>query len=481
MDCLLKILKHAMCAARRTKLLPVFFLAAGISAADAEITLPRIFSDSMVLQRDQNNRIWGLSTGKRITIKIADYYRSCDVENGRWETVLPALEASNEPTEILIMEDGKLAGKISDVLVGEVWIAGGEADMAFPLKREKSFGAEKDASLQNPIRIFKQPKKDASAIMRFNSDPSARWINSSRENMGEFSAVAYLFAKDISTKLGVAVGIVEADDEAGSGMICWLAQDDAKKARPYREHMESIAGKKLPDIQMPGYLYNAKIAPISGYGARGFIWYQGGSDTADTMGEAFRLKFERLVNSWRKYWHNEGMPFLFVQLPSSGSKQNWADAREQQRRAENNLDEAYMACAIDTGEESKTASKDNSSIAHRLALIAFDQVYGIDGIVSYSPTFDSMMYNGTKAEIFIDYRTSSLKVAEPLRGFEILAGGKWKAAKAKVMSENSIEVENDSDERIDGVRYLWKSWAKPDACVFDSTSLPMKPFIHYRR
>lgn len=497
------------------------------AAAKAEITMPRIFSDNMVIQRNAPVKIWGKADPKsRVAVEIGDIRRISGADkDGFWSITLPPLFESDNPRELTVYENGKPARVIENVLVGEVWVSGGQSNMEMTLGESDGYQEAKSRAAKNSLfRIFEQGRIDFSKQRRWDSAPQSGWRIASESEIGKFSAVAYLFGERLLNELKVPVGIIQTS-LGGTKMCCWLAREDMQGVdafekqienfdsqmigfegeaikRKAAEHAEKVAkyNKEKAEAKaagkpfrkpapgkfteygntysfhiIPEYLFNAKVAPLAGYTAKGFIWYQGESDSNAVDNDDFAKMFERLIESWRKYWGNDDMPFIFVQLTSYSTNNHWPETRLLQQKAAKELDDVYMAVTIDLGTEKNIHPKDKPEVARRMAIIALDEVYDKDmGDISY-PMLDEVSYRGAKAELEFDL-DGKLKMSGEARGFEVLSGGVWKAADAKIIGSDKLEVSAKDGSNVEGVRYLWKCWAKPDACLFGQNGLPAAPF-----
>ncbi len=492
----------------------------------AKIETPRIFSDNMVLQSGEPVKIWGKASPKsNVEIKFSGQSKSAKADDkGFWTIYLDALKPSKEPMQMQILEEADDSFKISNILVGEVWITGGQSNMAFALKNSTTFKEALSAD-NSMIRTFIQ----AGQLVKepqWDTDKHARWIILDKENMGSLNAVAFYFSRELVAKLNTPVAFVQTP-VGGSSMCAWLAPQDLKGVSGFEENIKyfeeenknydpqkaqkiyekkleewkankkaALAAKKKFDERAPeapnslGYgvkiqkspslLYYARVAPIAGYTAKGFVWYQGEADANSTDETKFKDKFERLVTSWRKYWGKADMPFIFAQLPSFGSgRTDWPSARWGQYLATKSLKNLYGAVLIDLGEEKDIHPKNKLDVGKRFANLAFKEVYGLKDIYPYSSVPKSFEYESSKVKITFETYTRNLVCDGEITGFEVLSGNDWKSAKAKLTAPNQIEVESpNASDQISGVRYLWKNWAQPEVKLFNVDKLPAMPFTN---
>ncbi len=353
--------------------LAALFLSAVVPLAHAEIRLPRLFGDHMILQQETTNAIWGWAApGEKVSVR-ASWGATADTTAsaaGRWKLFL-ATPGHRTGQSLTIRGNNEI--RIADVAVGEVWICAGQSNMGW--STGNSFGADLEAQVNLPeFRIFRSAREHWHEPLEENRDRLAQWKPCDPAAAAETSAVAYWFGKTLHKKLGVPVGIIQRA-YAGTpieGWMPWEIQRNdpravAHKAR-YDENAARIqardaqAGEKAlanfaeelaayntridagetmlnafkplaPPIitkpanlghQYPAHIYNAMIHPIRPYGIRGMIWYQGERNSKNTpQALHYREQLGRLIRHYRESWHRESeghvakdFPFQFTQLPS---------------------------------------------------------------------------------------------------------------------------------------------------------------------
>ncbi len=513
---------------KTTLTLGALFLAA--NALLAKIEMPKIFSENMVLQRGEKVKVWGKSLpNAKIEVEVAGNKSSTSSDsNGSWNLYLGSMNATKIPVAMKVYENGSLDKTITNVVVGEVWVSGGQSNMQWEVSKVNGLEEAKQRADYPQMRFFRQPYADASLEKRFDSAPEAKWIVISPENVGNVSAVSFFFIEQIMKKTNVPVGIVETS-LGGTRMTCWLSRDDQKGIPGYEKYIlerdnvmknfdlekeMAVWKKKYEDYSarkkaaeaaktpfkeyapkqpnqfggsiaismVPECLYNAKVAPIAGYTAKGFIWYQGESDARiETEGE-FAQMFEQLITSWRNYWGKPKMPFLFAQLTSFGTDSNWPLARWEQYLVSEKMDDVEMAVIIDLGEEKDIHPKNKLDVGKRLATIAFDEVYDYNNQFAFGPKFDDVDYSGNYAIVEIDDEDRGIVISGALRGFEVLVNGAWQEASVEKISKDELKVSaKNTGDTVLGVRYLWKNWAQPDVCIFNMDGLPAMPFRNLKK
>ena len=500
----------------------------------AAIKMSAIFSDNMLIQQNQLVEIWGsadVNSIVKVTAKNVQSSTKAD-SNGKWRLHLPAMKGSFEPFTIQIFENSKLAKEIKNVLCGEVWIAGGQSNMAMELsgiKGSKEFVAKMQES---KIRYFLHPtpiSKMKSMKSGLGSRPcddfieGAKWIDVDKKNVWSTSAVAFIFAYNLMEKINVPVGIV-FNAVAGSKMECWVSQqayesspnfktirdkfNECLEKYDYKKNLKKInakvkkynadkkSGKKnippswtVADFMRPWIdspymwkspymFYNIRIHPMRNYTAKGVVWYQGESNEV----EGFESAFECLISEWRKYFNNPNLPFICVQLPSYKADK-WAEKRQAQKRVADKVQNTYIIPTIDTGEKNDIHPHDKMEIGVRLANEASIFVYKSRPSVKYPCEICKIEFiqNGVKISL-----TSKPQIKGKLRGFEVLSNGKWiivdeniKIKISKSPCDNTswiVYLNFQTIKNLEGIRYLWKSWAKPDVCLYGMNNLPVFPF-----
>lgn len=484
----------------------------------ANVALPALFGDHMVLQRDQENRIWGWADPEeQVEVSIADQSAAATAdENGRWSVTLGPLEVGG-PYKLEIV--GKNTIEFDDVLVGEVWVCSGQSNMQWPVAAANDPDLESLTAHYPQIRLITVPQY---GIQTPQEDFEGQWELCTPESVVDFSAVGYFFGRQLHQTLGVPIGLID-NSWGGSSAEAWVRRDlfqsdpqyqqllarwDEEESKPEAQEQTgqyeqaqaewneaNIAAKKegrqppqrpaKPGGQLfgqhrPGNLYNGVLKPILGYGIRGVIWYQGESNASRAY--QYRHLFPLMIQSWRDEWGQNGFPFYWVQLadfqdetPEPGDSA-WAELREAQTMAMAKLSNTGQAVITDLGEAHDIHPKNKQDVAKRLARWALAQVYGFD-LVHRSPEFASMRVEDNKAILDFSHAGGGLDtfdVRQP-RGFAVAGENRqfvW--ADAKIVDEDTIEVSSESVENPVAVRYAWAN--NPIANVQNKEGLPLTPF-----
>jgi sialate O-acetylesterase len=381
---------------RRIASLAAFLVIA--APARADVSLPRLVGDNMVLQRDAPLEIWGWADpGERVRVFFRGRVLSTHADlSGQWSARLPA-EHAGGPDDMRIQAKNNLF--LRNIMVGDVWLASGQSNMQFPMAREGSFGGVADADREIAAANFPQIRLfnvDRATALRPGADVgSGGWVAATPESVRSFSAVAYLFGCELLQRYQVPIGLIESA-YADTPAETWVSERSLKK---FPEFAASIARQSRSDVdadteadssaspQSPTVVFNAMIAPLAPYRLKGVIWYQGESNVG--RAEQYRSLFPALIEDWRRNWGYR-LPFLYVQLPGfdadgpAPAESARAKLRDAQSAA-SPIAATGMASAIDLGKRDDNHPRNEQDIAHRLALAARNVAYG-EPVVSSSPT-----------------------------------------------------------------------------------------------
>ena len=455
----------------------------------AELKLPALISDNMVLQQQANVRIYGhADPNEKVTVTFRDQKQTTLADDkGFWQVMLKPMTAGG-PFEMTINNI-----KLKNIMVGEVWLASGQSNMDVRVPKAKDPSIEIANANYPQIRMFtvKTAISDLPAL-----DVKGKWLVCNPENVPDFSATGYYFSRHLHKKLNVPVGILNSS-LGGTFIECWLSKDVLlsdpqfkykvleKKLLPGTKDKNKFMEKVWAEIQKnikpanPFCFYNGMIAPIVQYTIRGAIWYQGESNTENPY--EYRRLFPLLIHTWRKMWNQGDFPFLFVQLANYNNTNpcktaptgNWALLREAQSMALA-IPNTAMATTIDVGDPEDLHPKNKQEIARRLGLAAEALVYGKD--VAYSgPIYSSMSVQKNKILIKFTHCYSGLSTKnQSPKGFTIAgADKKFFPAQAK-LDRDSVLVWSQQVAKPIAVRYGWAD--NPQCNLYNSAGLPASPF-----
>ena len=460
-------------------------------SAWAEVRLPALFSDHMIVQAGRPIPLWGwASPGESVTVSWAGkVLRATAGADGRWRMQLPAVEAGSSPA---FSVKGKNRITINDVLAGEVWLASGQSNMARVVSAAGHFEEEKAVADHPRIRMFTVAKRPAKTPQE---DCTGRWVVCSPETVGDFSGTAYFFARDLNATLDVPVGVINASVGA-TPIESWISLEKQRAWPGFDTYVQTRqcereaidesatkaggAGKKADAsrrravFEAPAVLYNAMIAPVIPYAVRGFIWYQGESNATAQCAPFYEEQMKMLIEDWRSRWHGE-LPFGWVQLANfrGRSYSDWPTVREAQRHCLN-LSKTGMAVTIDIGESQDIHPHNKQEIGHRLALWAFRDVYSLDMVAS-GPLPVDYSVEGTTVKVRFDHVAGGLVAREgELTGFEIAGrDGVWEEARASIQGDTVVVTMPGAATPV-AVRY---GWANDPVCnLSNREGLPASPF-----
>ncbi len=488
--------------------------AALVAVATAAVQLASPFTDHVVLQRELPVPVWGTAEpGEHVTVSFAGQTKSVAAgDNGTWRIDLDPLTASADSRVLRVTGSATLQPiELTDVLVGEVWLCAGQSNMDFTVaKTEKYYfagvnneAAEVAVANYPQIRMF-------SGEWTKSYEPRARvggeWKLCSPDNVREFSAIGYFFARRLHQELGVPIGILTLTYGASTAQA-WIRREtiaadptlkpvleafDAKvktHVPPTPDELSAwqaeadkakAAGRRPPrrpkpdpiqDQHNPTVMFNGMIAPVIPYGIRGILWYQGESITSPR--ELFPRWNETLITDWRKLWGRE-LPFYFCQLAALDNKSNSPQVREWQTDALR-LSRTGMAVTIDIGDRKSVHPKDKQDVGDRLARIALAKDYGRN-IEFSGPQFVSARADGDALRLTFSHCAGGL-VAKggPLQTFE-LAGpdGTFVSAEATI-DGTSVLVRSRQISMPAAARYAWSNY--PEGCnLYNTAGLPAAPF-----
>lgn len=461
------------------------------STALGDVTLPAIFGDHMVLQLGQKLPFWGQAEpGEEITVTITsldeDASKNPSVSttaaaNGHWQVKMPARSKSGEVT---VTVAAKNTITFSNVLIGEVWLCSGQSNMEWPVNASLNHQEEISEAKFPTIRLF---KVERSTARHPQTDIEGHWVECSPETVGETSAVAYFFGRELQRQLKRPIGLIEAA-YGGASCEAWISQASLASEEDFSKILERAerSGDDPNQANNPNratVLHNGIIAPLQPFAIKGVIWYQGESNAQRAF--QYRKLFPLLIADWRRGWGQGDFPFLFVQLANYVSEKSkpdhplepeesaWAELREAQLKALS-VPKTGMAVTIDIGEPRDIHPKNKQDVGHRLALSALRVAYNQD-IVATGPEFKTMKISGHEISLeFQNVGTGLFVHGELLKGFAISgADRKFVWAQARVEGNHVVVWANDLKNPV-AVRYAWGD--NPECNLFNQAGLPASPF-----
>lgn len=490
-----------------------------------------LFTDNMVIQRECNVPIWGRAVdGTEIKVEFCGQIKVTTAVGGKWHIILSPLEMGG-PYEMRITADSERL-VLKNVLIGDVWLAGGQSNMEWILQNSLN-GTEEIPRADHPnIRHYAVPKIEFEEVhSEAEADENPAWEICTPENAGMFSAVAFHFAKEINKDLNMPIGIINCN-WGGTSASCWMSEEyleadsDLKsyldeyneaiynlteeeyenQRRDYVKRQEEYNKKyqqfKLehPEVEehlihlnldiespwpppmgpkcflRPSGLYYTMLQKVVPYAMKGVIWYQGESDTYKPR--LYGKLFSKMIENWRKEFNNPSLPFLFVQLPFFGGEnpdgEEWAFLREQQASTVKNVSNTGMAVIIDCGEKDDIHPLNKKTVGERLALLAKAEIYGLNAEY-LGPMYKQMNIDRNKVTLFFDHVGDGLEMkGEMLKGFTICGeDSNFVEAIAKIEGDTAV-IYSEKVDNPTAVRYGWANYMGIN--LYSKNGLPAGPF-----
>ncbi|MDT3402776.1 sialate O-acetylesterase [Mucilaginibacter terrae] len=468
---------------RRSVFATIIFIALSI-AANAQVKLASIFTSNMVLQQKTDAPIWGWDKpGKPVAVTTSwnnKTYKTTTDNAGKWKVKVPT--PSFGGTYTVTINDGQIT-KLDNVLIGEVWLCGGQSNMEMPIKGFKGqpiMGSNEAIlkSKNNNIRLYTVPRSSVTEVQE-NSKPS-EWRVASPEFVSNFSATGYYFGRLLNEMLNVPVGLINCS-YSGSYAEAWL---DPETLKAFPEVKIPAKGDTIKQVsRTPTTLYNGMLHPILGYGIKGAIYYQGESNYERP--DNYEILFPTLVKRWRELWAQGDFPFFYcqiapydyAQLPpyNKGGKYNSAYLRDAQRKSQKTIPNSAMAVLMDIGEQPSIHPARKEPGGTRLAYLALGKVYDIKGFGFASPEYESITVKDTIATIkFTNVANGLTSYSKPLTQFEI-AGKDQKFYPAKaVINGSSVNVSAPQVKEPVAVRYAFRDFIVGE--LYGTDGLPVSSF-----
>jgi len=466
-------------------------------SAFADVQLPGIISDHMLLQRDAPVRVFGKAQpGEAVTVTFrGQAARTVTDPIGRWEVWLKP-QALGPAASMTIQGANTIT--ITDVLVGDVWIGSGQSNMQWAVRQSDNADAEIAAANFPQIRLFYVPRKTSPSPVE---DVDARWVVCTPESVKEFSAVLYFFGRQMHQDLKAPMGLIHSS-WGGTPIASWISGpslvgnphlepflsfwQNAILQFPVAQSRYEVAQKKWeaegsqgarPGAPMgPGHahepttLYNAMIAPLIKYTIKGALWYQGETEAGRSQGNIYGEAMMTLVQDWRRAFSQGDFPFYWVQLANYGNAAkngHWMRVQEGQVKA-TALRNTGVAIINDIGDATSIHPTNKQEVGRRLAMLAQN--------TGASPLYRQFTVEGDTIRIWFDNAGKALKVRGdgPLSGFQIAgADGKYVPAVARIDGP-TVLVSNVDVPSPRSVRYAWDY--NPDANLTNQWGLPASLF-----
>jgi sialate O-acetylesterase len=461
-----------------------FLLLIALIFAHAEIKLPTIFSDNMLLQQNTLVNIWGKADANKIVIITASWSKEAvktkTDASGNWKASFLTPKTDGKP-QTITFSDGKSL-TLKNLLLGELWLCSGQSNMEMPMKGFKNQpveGANMDIlkSTNSNLRLFIVKRN---STIDAQTDVTGQWQEATPETVKEFSATGYYFGRLLNQTLNIPVGLV-LSAWGGSSVEAWMTQD-MLRTFPQVKIPKTEADVKEKN-RTPTTLYQAMINPIAGLTIKGVIWYQG--ETNYDRAASYADMFSTMVAGWRKNWaQKDTIPFYYCQIApydysiiTEKGKEviNSAYLREAQVNAETMIPKSGMAVLLDAGLKEGIHPRLKQIPGERLALLALTKTYGIRGVASESPVYKGIeIHNDT---VQVSFERAPMWIAA--KGFEsklFTVAGEDKvfhSAKAWIV-RSKMYVKSEEVKKPVAVRYAFENYVEGD--LFSNEGLPVSSF-----
>ncbi len=497
-------------------ILSILIILLSSAVSRAEVRLPDVLGDSMVLQQNQKIPIWGTAdAGETVTVSFQKQKLTVAADAvGKWRVDLKSLKADFTPQTLTIAGKNKI--ELKDILVGEVWLVAGQSNMQ-RLLRETANGEEVQRQANHPnIRLFNASREVA---FKKKQGKLGEWAACTPASVAEFSAAGYYFGVELERELKVPIGLINSS-YGGSQAEAWTPVEyltanpelkatvertkiwDEERPRVKVEYTEAIkkwreesekqkaAGVRpspspgvpdaLRDYRVAASIYDRMIAPLMPFAIRGAAWYQGESNEA--RAEQYNILLPVMIKAWRERWGQGDFPFGIIQLPNyravkpEPEESAWSFLREAQRRTALNTINAGLIVTIEIGEANDIHPKNKLDVGKRMAVWALKDVYGRK--LADAPKFKKAEIKGAKIILTFDDVGGGLKIKDGTKPDEFAIAGadkKFVWAEAKIVGKNKIEVSAPNIQQPVAVRYAFNSNPKHPNLTNDS-GIPAAPF-----
>lgn len=448
----------------------------------ADIKLPKLVGNHMVLQRNKPITIWGWAdAGEKVTVNFAGKMGSVTTpKSGLWKLQLKAMPAGGPYTMTI---KGKNTITLNDILLGDVWICSGQSNMEFAMHQTDNATQELAEASHPTMRLFIVKRLVSNKPLK---DVTGEWKVCDSASAKNFSAVGYFFARKLQKEMNIPIGLVETN-WGGTVAETWISADGLKGEATFASRADSVMASPAMDTALakktgpnsaPTLLYNAMIYPLLNMGIKGAIWYQGESNG----GRAYQYRdiFPRLIKDWRKQFAQGDFPFYWVQLANWKKKliepapSEWAELREAQDMTLS-LKNTGMVTAIDIGNPDDIHPTNKQDVGLRLALVALKNTYAKTATVATGPRKTKVEFKDGAAYVHFD-QPLKLRKGDSPAAFQLAgADEKFVWAKGVIADKQTVKVTAEGMAKPVAIRYAWEDNPE-DANLINATGLPAFPF-----
>lgn len=507
----------------------------------AAVRLPHIFGDNMVLARGKPVKVWGWAErGETVTVTFGGQTKTATAGNdGKWQLALEVMEAATQPRPFIVKGKANTVA-CKNVLVGDVWVLGGQSNMEAAIRSIRNGDLEVLSAdlpairlMTVPLRAGPEPLDDFPRLDEYNAwskvtERKGDWLVCSPETVKLFSAVGYVFGRRIHLATKIPVGLIDTS-WGGTTVEAWISRDTLKRipeaaallkswddriaaydpkqsladqikrwearAKKFKEQGKAVPPKPTEpkpspaaNRNNPGASYNAIIAPFAGFAVKGALFYQGINNAVGGARPALYTKtFTALIPAWRRAFGDEALPFGICQMVAWGFPpkiENTEKAmvsaapyiREAQLKAHLAYPETGFVAAYDLG-HIQMHSPFKVSLGERIARWALATAYEMN--VDYrTPIYRSMKKEDNQVVVTFDVNIHPRYGGRAeIEGFAVAGQDRhFYPAKAFMDSANSVKVWSDFVPNPVAVRYAWATHPFGTLVGAGSCGLPAAPF-----
>lgn len=470
------------------KILCAFCMLLLAATVEAKIVLPSILGDGMVLQQQSKAKLWGTAKkNAKVTVTVSwngNVYSVNSDDQGDWLVEIQTPVAGG-PYNISIRDGEEMI--LKNILIGEVWFCSGQSNMEMPVRGfsgqpvKGSYDVIAKADPVTPIRMFTTDSESGRWVRQFSKQPQTdckgRWLENTPENVANISAVGYYFARYIQSTLNVPVGII-VSTWGGSKVEAWMSKEALE---PFSSETDLSFLNNKEEVknptQTPVVLYNAKIAPLTDFAIRGFLWYQGESNRGNA--DLYARLMPAFVKDLRAKWNVGDFPFYFVQIAPFNydgvDRTSAARLREVQEQNMRDIPNSGIVNTMDIGDPLLIHPGEKEKVGNRLAYWALAETYKKLNFGYAPPAYQSMEINDSSVIIsFKNAEQGICPIKAELKGFEIAGEDHVFVPATAIEKRGKVIVSSEKVSKPVAVRYLYKNYA--EASVFNMYGIPVLPF-----
>lgn len=441
------------------------------NSAFANITLPNVFSDNMVLQRNTEITIWGWANPKE-EVKITPSWNNQEYKvvannHAYWTISIPTPKEGG-PYTIFLKGYNEIS--LKNILIGEVWLCSGQSNMEMNANWGIKNGEEEaKKAINSNIRFFSVEKASAETPQ---NNLSGNWVECSTETMKKNSAVAYFFAQRITEDLrNVPIGMIISAWGATPAEV-WIPENVIQNNKELLEASKKLNPNEYSPIEV-ARTYNSMINPLIGFKIAGVLWYQGESNVGSSV---YDKTFASLITSWRTLWKQD-FPFYFVQIaPYKNGEDLYSSVkiRDLQRKTLQ-LPNTAMVVTSDISTTDDIHPKDKKSVGVRLANLALANIYKTNTNLVNGPLYKGITIQKNKITVAFDYSDGLYFKDKKANQFEIAGADNVFYEATAVIKNNDVVLQSDKVKEPLKVRFAWKN--TDQSTLFNKANLPASSFI----